>query len=418
MAMGIGNRVLMLLENSYYPRDARVRREAESLAQAGYEVTVICPALPSQAKRELCNGVRVWRYPASPEAHGLLGYAVEYGYALVATFALSILLAFRHGFDVIHAANPPDLFALIAVLYKPFGKRFIYDQHDLAPEMYGARFSCKSSRAVRAILLAFERFSYLTSEHVIVTNESYREVAMRRGRVPRDRVSIVRNGPDEMQLEHKAEPATGLAKPGTSIIAYLGLMGIQDGVEHLIRAIDHLRRDLDREDFLCLILGTGEEQPRLEALTEKLGLNEHVRFTGFIPDPAYIPYVLAADICVDPDPWSEYNDRSTMVKIMDYMTFGKPIVAFDLRETRFSAGPAALYVKPNDDLEYAKALAQLMDDPEKRAEMGRCGRRRIESELAWSYSARSMLQAYSTVVAVPKTAPAVYTPSAVERDKC
>jgi glycosyltransferase involved in cell wall biosynthesis len=412
-----GNKVLLLLENSYYPRDARIRREAETLAQAGYEVTVICPALRAQAKKEMHNGVRVWRYTPAPEARGLAGYVLEYGYALAATLVLSIRLALRHGFDVLHAANPPDLFVLIAVLYKPFGKRFIYDQHDLAPEMYHARFADKSRPLVRTALLGFERLSYLVADHVIVTNESYRRIAMSRGRVPAERISIVRNGPDEKQLAYKAAPAPGLSQPGMTGIAYLGLMGVQDGVKHLIQALHHLRRDLGREDFWCLLLGCGEEQNHLEEMVRQLGLDSHVRFAGFVADPDYIPLLLAADICVDPDPSNEYNDRSTMVKIMDYMTFAKPLVAFDLPENRFSAGDAAVYVKPNDDLELAKALAWLMNQPEERRRMGIAGRRRIEAELAWCYSARSMLSAYAAMVPHSETsAPTCAAPA--EQDRC
>jgi glycosyltransferase involved in cell wall biosynthesis len=412
-----GNRVLLLVENNYYPRDPRVRREAESLADAGYEVTVICPAQRAQPKREMVNRIRVWRYTPATEARGLLGYVLEYGYALAATLVLSIRLALRHGFDVLHTANPPDLFVLIAAVYKPFGKRFIYDQHDLVPEMYRARFAGRSWALVETLLLGFERLSYLFADHVIVTNESYRTIAMSRGRVPPERISVVRNGPDEKQLAYKAAPAPGLSRPGITGIAYLGLMGVQDGVEHLIQALHHLRRDLGREDFWCLLLGCGEEQGRLEEMVRQLELGSHVKFTGFIADPDYIPFVLAADICVDPDPSSEYNDRSTMVKIMDYMTFGKPIVAFDLPENRFSAGDAAVYVKPNDDLEFAKALARLMDQPDERLRMGIAGRRRIDAELAWRYSARSMLSAYAAVATHPERSA---TPCAApaEQDRC
>ena len=378
---------------------------------------MICPALRAQPKREMLNQVRVWRYTPAPEARGLLGYALEYGYALAATLVLTIRLAFRHGFDVLHAANPPDLFVLIAAVYKPFGKRFIYDQHDLAPEMYRARFAGRSNALVSTVLLGFERLSYFFADHVIVTNESYRAIAMSRGRVPEERISIVRNGPDEKQLSYKTAPAPGLSREGMTGIAYLGLMGVQDGVQHLVQALHHLRHDLGREDFWCLLLGCGEEQADLEEMVRQFDLGNHAKFAGFIPDPDYIPFVVAADICVDPDPSSEYNDRSTMVKIMDYMTFGKPLVVFDLPENRLSAGDAALYVKPNDDLEFAKALARLMDQPDERRRMGIAGRRRIEAELAWRYSARSMLSAYAAVGTHPvRTAPPCAAPA--EQDRC
>jgi glycosyltransferase involved in cell wall biosynthesis len=418
MAKNAATRVLMLLENSYYPRDARVRREAESLARHGFDVTVICPALKNQSKRELLNGVRVWRYTAPPEAHGLIGYALEYGYALAATLFLAVQLTVRYGVGVIHAANPPDLFVLIAALYKPFGVRFLYDQHDLAPEMYLARFARRRTNLVELLLRACERWSYRLADHVVVTNASYRENAIQRGNVPPGCISVVRNGPDDAQLDHRAVAIPGLSSTDAVTIAYLGLMGIQDGVDYLIRALHHLRNDLGRTDFRCLIIGSGEEQPRLEQLTRTLELELYVRFTGFIPDPAYIPYVLAADICVDPDPSSEYNDRSTMVKIMDYMTLAKPIVAFDLPETRRSAGDAALYVKPNDELEFAKALAHLMDHPEERRAMGALGRGRVERELSWSCSEKSLLRAYAALSSPHKQAVAICAPSNPEHDKC
>lgn len=410
-------RVLMLVENCSYPRDIRVRREAESLTAAGFEVTVICPALKAQPLREVINGVRICRYAAPSEARGQFGYILEYGYSLAATLFLALQVAMRYGVDVIHAANPPDLFVLIAALFKPFGVRFIYDQHDLAPEMYCSRFEGMHNHLIEMALRTFERWSYRLADHVVVTNASYRENAMQRGNVPPGRISIVRNGPDFAQLEHQAEALPGLSQPGTTIFAYLGLMGAQDGVDHLILALNRLHCDLGRTDFRCLVIGSGEEQQRLEQLTRTLGLEPYVCFTGFIPDPEYIPYILAADICVDPDPSSEYNDRSTMVKIMDYMTLAKPIVAFDLPETRRSAEGAALYVKPNDDLEFAKALAYLMDHREQRSAMGALGRRRVEGDLSWSSSTESLLRAYAALCLPHKHATAFGAPSSAEHGK-
>jgi glycosyltransferase involved in cell wall biosynthesis len=390
-------RVVMLVENCSYPRDIRVRREAEALTNAGLEVTVICPALEGQPREEVLKGVRIYRYAAPPEVSGQLGYFVEYGYSLAVTFVLALRVAVRHGIDVIHAANPPDLFVFLAAFFKPFGVRFIYDQHDLAPEMYRARYAGGRKRLLDLALRVCERCSYWLADHVVVANASYRENAIQRGKVPPERVSIVRNGPDAAQLDHCATAIAGLGEPGVTVFAYLGLMGTQDGVAHLIGALNHLRHDLGRTDFLCLLVGSGEEQPNLERLTRTLGLEGYVRFTGFIPDPAYIPYLLAADICVDPDPYSEYNDRSTMIKVLDYMALAKPIVAFDLSETRRSAGNAAVYVSPNDEMEFAKALAALMDDPERRGAMGAIGRRRVEGELSWSSSAACLLRAYAAL---------------------
>jgi len=244
-------------------------------------------------------------------------------------------------------------------------------------------------------LLLFERCSYRLADHVVVANESYRENAMQRGNVPPDRVAIVRNGPDARQLElSRASPGRGV-EPSEITIAYLGLMGIQDGVVHLIRAIDHLVHDLGRVNCKCKLIGDGEEQAQLERLVQELRLEAVVSFLGYIPDPDYLAYLVSADICVDPDPYSEYNDRSTMIKSMDYMSCAKPIVAFDLKETRRSAGDAALYVKPNDEFEFATALAYLMDHPEERVVMGGRGRVRVERELSWASSAESLLRVYA-----------------------
>lgn len=389
--------VVMLVENCSYPRDVRVRREAETLVRAGMNVSVICPALKNQFRRENVNGVKVYRYRAPREGRGKCAYLWEYGYSMVVILYLAVRIAVSEGIDVIHAANPPDLFVFLAILFKPFGVKFVYDQHDLVPEMYRVRYP-EARLSIIAKALAFcEKCSYARADHVVVANASYREIAMLRGKVPSHRISIVRNGPDEKQLRGRAKALEGLGEPGSVLIAYLGLMGVQDGVVHLIRALNHLVRDLGRKEFRCVLLGSGEEERNLASITRELGLEEYVQFMGFVPDPEYIPYLLAADICVDPDPSSEYNDRSTMIKIMDYMSAAKPIVAFDLTETRRSAGGAALYVEPNSELEFAKALAYLMDHPKQRAAMGALGRARVETDLSWSASAECLLRAYDAL---------------------
>lgn len=385
----------MLVENCSYPRDVRVRREAETLAGAGCEVVVICPALNGQARRERVNGVQVYRYAPPPEARGQLGYVVEYGYSLIVALVLALRIAMRDGVDVIHAANPPDLFVLIALAFKPFGVKFIYDQHDLAPDMYRARYSGGRKATVERVLRLFERWSYRCADHVVAANQSYRENAVLRGKVSPDKIVIVRNGPDARQLERSNTGPGNACQTKELTVAYLGLMGVQDGVVHLIRAIDHLVHELGATHFKCELIGDGEERARLEALVRERGLEAVVNFLGYVPDPEYLPHLLSADICVDPDPYSEYNDRSTMIKIMDYMSCAKPIVAFDLKETRRSAGDAALYVKPNDEVEFARALAYLMEHPEERVAMGRRGRERVEQELSWASSAENLLRAYA-----------------------
>jgi glycosyltransferase involved in cell wall biosynthesis len=394
MRASAGNRVLMLLENSHFPQDPRVRREAYALLGAGYRVSVICPAKSGQQLCENLDGVHAYRYPAPPAFGGALGYVCEYGYAMAATLVVSFLVLARDGFDVLHAANPPDTFVFIAVFYKLLGKAFVYDHHDLAPEMYQARFGVRSKRLLIQAQVWLEQLSCRFADHVIATNESYKELEMRRGGVPEDRITIVRNGPDLSALR-PVEPDPELRRTGKTIIAFAGVMGVQDGVDYLLRALWHLVNDLGRTDFLCLLIGgLGDAQPSLKILSSRLGLDDLVRFTGWVSDADYVRYLCSADICVAPDPSNAFTDRSTMIKIVEYMALGKPIVAFDLPEHRVSAQAAALYVRRNDELAFARALVELMDDPTRRTAMGNFGRRRAESDLDWCYSIPHLLSVY------------------------
>ena len=383
----------MLLENNSYPEDPRVRREARALAAAGYQVTVICPSNGNQPWHETLEGVRVYRFPPPPPANTFLGYLWEYGYSMAATFFISLLLFLRHGFDVIHAHNPPDTFVLIAAFYKVMGKRFVFDHHDLSPEMYCARFDNKGNRLVYHALAFFEKLSCRLADRVIATNESYKRMEMDRGRVPEERITIVRNGPDLNRVRLVA-PDQQLRKKGKTIIGYMGVMGFQDGVDYLLRTLHHLVYELGRTDFYCVLIGKGDAWNYLRRLAKELAIEPYVWFTGRVSDDDLMLYLSTADICVDPDPSNPFNDRSTMVKMMEYMALAKPIVAFDLPEHRFTAQEAALYVKPNDELEFARVLAQLMDDPAQRQAMGLLGRQRVESAIAWQYSIPKLLEVY------------------------
>jgi len=397
------NRVLMLLENQCYPQDHRVWREAIALVAAGYRISVICPRDTGQPWRETLRGVNVYRYWAPPHANGFLGYLWEYGYSMTAAFVLSLLVFFTDGFDVVHAHNPPDTFVLIVAVYKVFGKRFIFDHHDLSPEMYCARFPGGGSRLVCRILLLLEKLTCHLADHVIATNESYKKVEMERDRVPEARITVVRNGFEEHQ-HIAAEPDRALRERGKTIIGFVGVMGFQDGVDYLLRALHVLLRDFGRRDFFCVLIGTGDAWPILRALARQLALDEHVWFTGRVSDDELLRYLSASDICVDPDPSNPFNDRSTMLKMMEYMALAKPIVAFDLPEHRFTAQQAAAYVAPNDERAFAQALSQLMDDPLRRDVMGAFGRRRIETTLAWRFAVPNLLDAYWRVLPLPSVA--------------
>jgi glycosyltransferase involved in cell wall biosynthesis len=371
-----------------------VRREAPALVRAGYQVTVIAPGMPAQPWRELVDGVRVLRFPSPRESKGMLSYIWEYGYSLIASALLSIYAAIRYGFDVVHAHNPPDFFVLIGLFYKLFGKQFVFDHHDLSPEIYRARFGKPGNGLVLRILTFFEILSCRAANHIVATNESYKAMEQRRSGVPADRITVVRNGP-ELDRVCRVAPDANLRSKAPVIIGYVGTLGVQDGIDYLLRALHHLQQDLGRDDFYCVVIGSGVAQADLERLTIELALTDRVGFTGFLTGDELLATMSAADIFVTPDPSNDYNDRSTMIKMMEYMALERPIVAFDLPEHRVSAGKAALYAVPNHESDFAAKLSLLMDDFELRSRMGAEGRRRVEEELAWSYQADALIGAYS-----------------------
>jgi glycosyltransferase involved in cell wall biosynthesis len=398
-------RILMLLENLPFPQDVRVRREAAALVQAGYRVTVICPASKEQPFQEELNGVQVYRYPAPLSANGFIGYVVEYGYSMITSFVLSLLVLLRSGFDVVHAHNPPDTFVFIAGFYKVlFGKRFVYDHHDLAPEMYRARFPAGGKQVVYNTLVRLERLTCRVADHVLVTNESYKQIALERGGVPDERITIVRNGIELSRVETPVEPDPQLRQSGKTIIGYVGVMGYQDGMDYLLRAVYHLVHDLGRRDFHCLLVGGGDAWDASRQLARSLDLDSYVQFTGFVFGNNLLRYLSTADICVDATPSNPYSDRSTLVKIIEYMSLGKAVVTFDLPEHRFTACDAAVYVRPNDELEFARSIAALMDDAPRRASLGALGLARVKKYLAWEYSAKNLISAYQQILPLARPA--------------
>ncbi len=398
MKASAGKRVLMLLENQPFPQDGRVRRESFALVEAGYQVTVVCPRDGEQPRHETVNGVRVIRYPHPPEGNGLMGYLMEYGYSTAVSFLLSLWVAVRGGFDIVHSHNPPDTMFVIGAFFKLFGKKYVFDHHDLSPEMYNARFGGVGNPIVYKALILLERLSCLVADEVIATNESYREMEMRRDKVSSDHITIVRNGPELGRIK-RVEPDPELRAKGKTIIGYVGVMGYQDGVDYLLRAFHHLIHDLNRTDFYAVLVGTGDAWNDLRKLSSNLGLDEHVWFTGMISDADLRRYLSSTDICVDPDPSNPFNDRSTMIKVTEFMALAKPIVAFDLTENRFTAQQAAVFVRANDERAFAQALADLMDDPERRARMGAYGRRRTEETLDWVHWAPRLLEVYESLLA-------------------
>ncbi|MDF4252072.1 glycosyltransferase family 4 protein [Streptomyces sp. WMMB303] len=387
-----GRRALILVENLSVPFDRRVWQECRTLHDAGWEVHVICPRggkRDTEPETEI-DGIRIHRYPLRAATGGPAGYLREYGAALWHT----VRLARRVGpVDVVHACNPPDLLFLPALWLKRRGARFVFDQHDLVPELYLSRFDRGEDLLHRAVC-ALERMTYRAADIVIATNESYREVALRRGGRSAADVFVVRSAPDTDRFRAvPPEPELKRGKP--YLLCYLGVMGPQDGVDYALRALAKLRDDLGRTDWHAVFVGAGDTFDAMVELSRQLGLCEQVQFTGRIPDADLVRYLSTADVCLSPDPHNPLNDVSTMNKVLEYMVMGRPIVSFDLREARVSAGEAAVYAPADDEAGFAEAVAQLLDDPQKRARMGRIGRERIGGKLSWRNSQQSLLAAYA-----------------------
>jgi len=406
-------RILMLVEN-YFPQDTRVKNEADLLTNAGYQVSVIALRRKGQPRREIVNSIDVYRVPrlelfkkTAPvnvsrralfglKLRASLGYLVEYCYFTVACLLVTTYVFVSRGFDVIHAHNPPDTLFVVAIPFKLLGKKFVFDHHDLCPELYRSRYKAQEGFYTELLRL-FEWCSLKLADVVIATNESYKKVETERAHKAPRNIFVVRNGPNQMRMTPVA-PSLRLRGMNKCILCYVGSLNPQDGVDYLLRSLRHLYCDLKRSDFHCVIMGTGDSLEDLRDLAGNLELNSCVDLTGFVSDEDLQANLAAADICVDPDPSSPLNDVSTWIKIMEYMASAKPIVTFDLKETRFSARDAAIYVEPNKETEFAEAIAQLMEQPELQKKMGAYGRRRVEDELQWAKVGKNLLTAYETLL--------------------
>lgn len=391
-------RVLILVENLPVPFDRRVWLEALTLAEAGWKVSVICPKGERRYTEsyERLDGIDIYRFALPATSTGVFSYLREYAVALAQTLRLTIKVLRRGGFDVIHASNPPDLFFIIGLLFKPFGKRFVFDQHDLSPETFAVQFEGRPRVVVFGIYWALrllERLTYATSDVVISTNESVKEIAMRRGHVAPERAFVVRSGPDRDRL-YQVPVDEKLRAEKEHLICYVGVMGLQDGVDYLLRAVHWMVTTQHRDDFRVVIIGDGDHAPTLKRLTQELGLQDVVTFTGRIPDEDLRRYLSTASVCVSPDPENGLNEHHTMNKVLEYMAMGKPQVAFDLTETRRSAEDAALYATPNSHEEMGQKILRLLDDPELRTQLGECGRERIENGLGWEHTRTELVRAY------------------------
>lgn len=396
--MSAGRRVAILVENESVPFDRRVWDECRVLVEAGYQVMVVCPQGTDEETEPYAEleGVQIYRFPLRFADSGP-GYVLEYGLAMWHSLAMLLRLHRRERLAVVHMCNPPDLMVLAVLPLKLLGARVVYDQHDVVPEFYLSRFP-NGPRLVYWALRLLERLTFAAADAVIATNQSYRALALTRGGVPPERVFVVRNGPDlDRFTPMAADPS--LKRGKRYLACYVGVMGHHDGVDYALRALAHLRHDLGRTDVHAAFVGSGDARASSMALTRKLGLDDCVEFTGRLPTELVQLYLSTADVCLSPDPRSTFNDMSTMTKVMEYMAMSCPIVSFDLTESRFSAGEAAVYASDNDEREFGRLVDELLSDPDRRAAMGAAGRDRVERSLSWNSSKQSLLDAYDHALA-------------------
>ena len=386
-------RILIIVQNLPVPFDRRVWLECQALVSAGYRVAVVCPKGSGDPSYQVIDTVQLYKYQPYAPGGSKLSFIAEYAYSFLATAWLALRARKSGRFAVIQACNPPDIFWPIALVFRAVeGTKFVFDHHDLCPELYESRFP-DGPRLPYKALRALERRTHRAADHVISTNDSYRTIAVQRSGKPSDEVTVVRTGPDPERLRRgEADP---LQRRGRRfLVAYIGVMGPQDGVDIVVRAADIVVHKLGRDDIAFTLIGSGDCFADLVALRDELGLAGAVEFTGRAPDELVMRILSTADIGLSPDPKNPLNDLSTMNKSMEYMAFELPVVAFDLRETRVSTGDAAVYVKPNDVREYAEAIVGLLGDEQTRARLGKLGRARVEQELAWYHQERAYLGIY------------------------
>ncbi|MDE3238672.1 MAG: glycosyltransferase family 4 protein [Paracoccaceae bacterium] len=391
-------RVLILVENLPVPLDRRVWLEATTLIAHGYEVSVICPMGRGWTKaHEVIEGVHIYRYPEPPEAHsGAIAYAREYLHALWHMARLARRVWADRKFDVIQGCNPPDLLFLIALLYRPHGVRYLFDHHDVSPELFEAKFGKRG--LLYRVMLWWERMSFGLADVSIATNESFRRVAMTRGGMAAEDVFVVRSAPKVEKFEIRP-PDPEMRKGAKTVLGYVGVIGQQEGMDLLVAAVDHLVRKMGHDDLHAIIVGFGPHLPEVERDVAERGLQAHFTFTGALYGEDLLRALNSCDIGVSPDPKNAMNDISTMNKVMEYMTLEKPVVQFDLTEGRASAAEASLYARANDPEDFAARIAWLIDHPDEGAKMGKIGRARVFDALSWAHSVPHLLAAYDRLYA-------------------
>lgn len=389
----MSRKILIIVENLPVPFDTRVWQEASTLAMNGYTVSVICPKGKGYDKEyELLNGVHIFRHDLPKEGNGFIGYVKEYGSALYNQYKLAKKIYKSIGFDVIHGCNPPDNIYLIANRFKKFGVKYVFDHHDICPELFEAKFGKKGLLYKSQLWL--ERNTYKNCEFAFVTNESYKRIAIERGKMDPEKVFVLRSGPKLERL--KIQPPKHEIKKGKKyMVGYLGVIGQQEGIEYLLEAAKYIKNEKKRNDIFFGIVGGGPHLNELKEKCSNLNLDDIVEFTGRVSDQVLLDYLNTADICVNSDEFNEMNDKSTMNKILEYMALGKPIVQFDLTEGRYSAKEASLYAEPNNHKDMAEKILFLLDNKEKREYMSKYGRNRIINELSWEHTSKALIDGYN-----------------------
>lgn len=388
-----GKHILIIVENLPVPFDRRVWQESTALREAGCDVTVLCPkGRGFMASHEVLDGIEIYRYPLPTEGNGALGYLLEYGSAIFWWTVHSWLIFFRKRFHAIHACNPPDLIFVVALMFRfLFRVKFVFDHHDLNPELYLAKFGQKD--LFYKLMVLFERLTFSAADIVISTNNSYREVAITRGHVPPENVFVVRSGPDIRRLRI-LPPDQSLRHGKKFLVGYVGVIGKQEGLDLLVDSVRYIVYDCNRVDVHFVVIGDGPEASAIRSYAERAGVADAITFTGRIPDGELLPYLNTCDVCVNPDVVNEMNSKSTMNKVMEYMALGKAIVQYDMVEGRFSAGESSLYAEPNGHIDFAKKILELLDDGPLRDRMGAFGRTRVMQELQWEYEKPKLVSAY------------------------
>lgn len=382
-------RVLMVVENNPFPDDPRVRHEAAALRDSGRQVSVIAPRRQGQHRSEVVDGITVHRYRPGPTVSGPKGYAIEYGIAAAKIALMTLRLTVRDDFDVIHFHNPPDALVAVGSVVKRFGKLVVFDHHDAAPEMYLAMFGREDP--VHRALLRSERMACRSADLVLSTNDSMKQLVQRRAGVAATDVHVVRNGPD-LDGPTPRSSATRPTNDPPVRLCYVGSIGFHDGLDHLVRSLNHLRSM--GTPFQCVIVGDGPALIQARELVSDLDLNNVVTFAGHVRFDAVASHIAAADICLAPEPENGYNELCTVIKLMEYMSFGKPTVAFDLSEHRVSAGDAAMFARPNDEADFARCIRRLAENPDLCRRLGAAGRARIADGLSWQHQVPALLAAY------------------------